>query len=84
MHPVLDTGHAALKRCPNQRAQLLVGRDADGRWIVRDERGVTGGVFVSRAAAVHFACFEADHRPNAVVFLPEHIRLSLTGSIPAH
>ena len=81
---ILGNGHAAPQRCPQPRSQFLVGRDADGRWVVRDEFGLRGGVFVSKAAAVHFACFETDHQPNVVLFLPEHIKLSLTGAVPAH
>ena len=36
----------------------FVGRDRDGRWIVRDADGLHGGIFADRAAALHFALFE--------------------------
>jgi hypothetical protein len=60
----------------------LLGRDADGRWIVRDARGLSGGVFVSRDAALRFAAHETEHRPNAVHLVPEPIRLTLVGALP--
>ena len=66
----------------NPVRHYLVGRDGEGHWVVRDEAGLTGGLFVSKAAAIRFACFETDHQPNAVLFVPEHIRLPLSGSVP--
>ena len=47
--------------------RFLIGRDRDGFWIVRDESGLIGGLFVTEAAARHFAEFESDHRPGAVI-----------------
>ena len=36
----------------------LVGKDSQGRWVVRDPSGLHGGIFANRAAALHFALFE--------------------------
>jgi len=60
----------------------LVGQDIEGHWILRDARGLTGGLFVSRTAAVRFARSETDHRPDAVMFVPEAVKLSLSGAVP--
>jgi hypothetical protein len=57
--------------------RFVVGRDGDGHWIARDERGLTGGVFADRTAAVHFAEAETDHQRGAVRFAPATVRLSL-------
>jgi hypothetical protein len=62
---------------------FLIGQDSEGHWIARDKRGLTGGVFVNKLAAIKFAMFESDRRPNAVLFLPEHIKLTLSGALPA-
>ena len=35
-----------------------VRHDRHGHWIARDRDGLTGGTFVSRAAALRFALFE--------------------------
>lgn len=62
---------------------FVVGTDADGHWIARDRAGLIGGIFVSREAAMNFAEFEADHDANAVEVLPQTIRLTLAGALPA-
>lgn len=57
--------------------RFLVGRDFDGRWIARDELGLTGGVFADKAAAVHFAMAESNHREGAIRFAPAGMRVAL-------
>ena len=54
-----------------------MGRDHEGRWIARDERGSTGGVFADKASAIHFAETESDHRAGCVSLAPDDARLSL-------
>lgn len=76
-------GQSAIIAFPVHPApDYLLGRDEDGRWIVRDARGLVGGVFVDRNAALRFANHETDHRPNAVHAVPEPLRLTLTGALP--
>lgn len=41
--------------------RFTVGRDNEGRWIVRDRLDRVGGLFASEHAARHFAFEEADH-----------------------
>jgi hypothetical protein len=43
----------------------IVGRDRDGRWVVREEHGLIEGLFVSRSAALHFARLERHAFPGA-------------------
>jgi hypothetical protein len=43
-----------------------IRRDGDGHWIVRDRDGLTGGTFVTDAAAARFALFEAGGDPAYV------------------
>lgn len=62
-------------------ALFFVGMDADGRWIARDNRGLLGGIFQDRAAAIKFALFESG-RKQAVLLVPDHVRLSLAGRLP--
>ena len=57
--------------------RFLVGRDNEGHWIARDERGLTGGVFSDRTAAIRFAATESDHQAGAVRLAPPTVRLSL-------
>ena len=51
--------------CASQR-HFRVGRNQLGQWIAVDTDGACGGIFTSRAAALHFAQVETDHRPGAV------------------
>lgn len=50
---------------------FLVGRDRQGCWTVCDERGLVGGMFVSRQAALHFAREESHRLPGAVICMPD-------------
>jgi hypothetical protein len=76
-------GRSAIVTFPAHPApDYVLGRDVDGHWIVRDARGLAGGIFVDRAAALRFAAHESDHRPNAVHVVPEAVPLTLTGALP--
>ena len=55
----------------------MIGRDRAGRWVVQDQSGLHGGLFVDRAAALKFALFENGHRPQAVVMVPGVLELNL-------
>ena len=56
---------------------FLIGRDSSGRWVVQDQRGLRGGLFVSQAAARKFALFENGDRPELVVMVPGVLELDL-------
>jgi hypothetical protein len=63
----------------------LVGKDSHGHWVVRDQSGLRGGLFVNRAEALKFAMFENGHRPQAVIMVPGTLELDLTsGGFAAH
>ena len=38
--------------------QFLIGKDSRGNWVVQDEQGLCGGLFVDRTEALKFAMFE--------------------------
>jgi hypothetical protein len=62
-------------------AQLfLIGQNRRGQWVVQDQRGSRGGLFVSRAAAFKFALFENGKRPELVVEMPGHFELVLSAN----
>jgi hypothetical protein len=54
-----------------------IGRDSHGRWVVRDEQGLRGGLFVDRAEALKFAMFENGNRPQAVIMVPGVLELDI-------
>lgn len=67
-----------------QEPQLfLIGQDSRGNWVVQDQRGLRGGLFISQAAARKFALFENGDRPELVVTVPGVFELDLSGAIAA-
>ena len=49
---------------------FFIGKNSRGNWVVQDQAGARGGLFVDRAQALRFAMFENGHRPQAVVMVP--------------
>ena len=56
-------------------ACLFIGQDRCGRWVVRDGRGMCGGLFADRTAAIRFAMYECQSRPQSVIMLPVGLEL---------
>jgi len=54
---------------------LFIGQDRCGRWVVKDARGAYGGLFVDRKAAIRFAMYECQRRPQSVIMLPDGLEL---------
>jgi hypothetical protein len=68
---------------PSPRSPLLsrlfrIGKDSRGRWVVQDQQGLCGGLFVNRAEAVKFAMFENGNRPQAVIMVPDVLELDMS------
>jgi hypothetical protein len=63
------------------RAKSLfrVGRNSRGNWVVQDQSGLCGGMFVNRTEAVKFAMFENGNRPQAVIMVPGILELDMSG-----
>ncbi len=59
---------------------FLLGRNHAGQWVVQDEGGMWGGIFVDRIAALKFAMSE-NGRPQAVIMVPDPLELAIT--VPA-
>src|SRR5262245_35959059 len=50
---------------PNRAKSLFrVGKNSRGNWVVQDQTGLCGGMFVNRAEALKFAMFENGNRPQ--------------------
>lgn len=58
---------------------FMIGRNSRGNWVVRDQKGLCGGLFIDRAEAVKFAMFENGNRPQAVIMVPGILELELSG-----
>ena len=58
---------------------FMIGRDSRGNWVVQDQRGKRGGLFVDRLKALRFALFENGNNPRAVVMVPGILELNMSG-----
>jgi hypothetical protein len=64
----------------SSRAKSLfrIGKNSRGNWVVQDQSGLCGGMFVNRAEAVKFAMFENGNRPQAVIMVPGILELDMS------
>jgi hypothetical protein len=64
--------------CSNS-SLFLIGKNSRGNWVVQDQKGLCGGLFVDRAEALKFAMFENGNRPQAVIMVPGVLELDMSG-----
>lgn len=62
---------------------FLIGRDSRGRWVVLQQNGKCGGLFVDRAAAVRFAMFENGRRADGILIVSGVLEFDAQGGHPA-
>jgi hypothetical protein len=70
---------------PSPRSSSLsrlfrIGKDSHGHWVVQDQQGLCGGLFVNRAEALKFAMFENGNQPQAVIMVPDGLELDMSGT----
>jgi len=71
-------GEAILVTYPPSRGnRFMVGRDEQGHWVVCDLKGLVGGIFFDRSAAIHFANAESGYAPDAVCCAPDDVVLTM-------
>ena len=58
---------------------FMVGQNNGGNWVVKEQSGIRGGLFVSRDAALRFVRAENGYQPHAVVMASENIELDMSG-----
>ena len=64
---------------PNAKFPLfLIGKNSRGNWVVQNNRGSCGGLFVNRTEALKFAMFENGNRPQAVIMVPGILELDMS------
>ena len=57
---------------------FLIGKNSRGNWVVQDQKGLCGGLFVDRTEALKFAMFENGNRPQAVIMVPGVLELDMS------
>ena len=58
---------------------FMIGKNSRGNWVVQDQRGKCGGLFIDRVKALRFALFENGNNPQAVVMVPGVFELNIGG-----
>jgi hypothetical protein len=69
--------------CSSASTIVFIGRDSRGNWVVQEQNGLFGGLFVNRRQAVRYALFENGHHPETVVELKRIIELDMGGKRPS-
>ena len=69
--------------CSSASAIVFIGKNGRGNWVVQEQSGLYGGLFVNRAQAVKYALFENHHHPETIIELPHEIELDMTRSTRA-
>jgi hypothetical protein len=62
--------------------RFQIGRDSRGNWVVQDDQGLCGGLFIDRIQALRFAMLENGTRPQAVVIVPGVLELDMNRKAP--
>ena len=65
------------QRRPANSSLFLIGKDSHGNWVVQDQNGRCGGLFVGQADALKFALAENGNRPQAVITVPGILELDM-------
>ena len=59
---------------------FMVGQDSRGNWVVRDKKGMRGGLFVNREAALRYVRSENGFKPQAVVMVSGGLELEISSN----
>jgi hypothetical protein len=68
-------------RVAMQAGLWMIGRDKEGHWVVRDQSGMHGGLFINRKEALRFALLENGRRPQAVMMVPGVLELVISARV---
>ena len=64
---------------PSCPSVFMIGQDGRANWVVRDQSGLRGGLFVGRAEALRYVRDEAGNHPKAVVMVSGAFELDTSG-----
>jgi hypothetical protein len=62
---------------------FVMGQDKRGNWVVQDQKGMRGGLFVNREAALRYVRSENGFKSQAVVMVSAGIELDMNRSTSA-
>ena len=73
----MSKGEPPSASCPKS-SLFRIGKNSRGHWVVQDQSGLCGGLFVDRTEALKFAMFENGNRPQAVIMVPGVLELDMS------
>ena len=59
---------------------FMVGQDSRGNWVVQDKKGMRGGLFVNREAALRYVRSENGFKPQAMVMVSGGFELEISSN----
>ena len=62
----------------SESSRFFIGKNSRGNWVVQDERGFRGGLFLDRIQALKFVKSENAGSPAAIVVMKEPFELDMT------
>jgi hypothetical protein len=64
-----------------RKSLFMVGQDKRGNWVVQDQKGMCGGLFISREAALRYVRSENGFQPRAVVMVSGGFELDMNRNV---
>jgi phosphopantetheinyl transferase len=71
-----------LKASQANSFRFLIGRDIRGNWVVKEESGKRGGIFVDEASAIRYAVTENRGHRDAISMASEPLDLMIGNTLP--
>ena len=63
--------------CSSPSRLVFIGRNSRGQWVVQEQSGLFGGLFINRSQALKYALFESGRHPETIVELSREIELDM-------
>ncbi|AMA61563.1 hypothetical protein BCCGELA001_29430 [Bradyrhizobium sp. CCGE-LA001] len=57
------------------RSMVFVGKNRFGKWVVREQNGIFGGVFATREQALKYALFKNGQHSDSILEVSREIEL---------
>lgn len=64
--------------CSSASNIVFIGKNKCGQWVVQEQNGLYGGLFVNHAQALKYALFENGQHPETIVELPRELELDMS------
>jgi hypothetical protein len=63
---------------------FMIGQDSRGHWVVCEQNGARGGLFINRAEALRYIRSENENYPRPTVMVAGILELDITGNKKTH